>query len=115
MSLDLPNTIDIIEVMENYVARIRPSEDIRDKLDITYKIENQSVILLEIRPMFRYPDMKTESEYAKATYVKNSNKWNVYWMRSNLKWAPYKPCPEVNDLREFVRLVEEDAFHCFKG
>ncbi|MDZ4795798.1 MAG: hypothetical protein SGI83_16075 [Bacteroidota bacterium] len=41
MSLDLLNIVDIIEVMENYVAKIRPPENIREKLDITYKIEKK--------------------------------------------------------------------------
>ena len=45
MSLDLPNIVDIIEVMENYIARIRPPEHLRNKLDLAYNIENQSVII----------------------------------------------------------------------
>ncbi len=107
--------LDIIEVMENYVIKIRPPEKIRHKLDINYKIEGQNVILFEIRPMFKHPELTTESAYAKATYLKNKNKWNIYWMRSNLKWESYDPCPQVGTLREYVELVEEDAMHCFKG
>lgn len=115
MGFELPNIVDIIEVMENYVARIRPPENIREKLDITYKIENQSVILQEVRPMFESPDQKIESGFAKATYVKSSKKWKIYWMRANLKWDAYEPKPEVHTLQEFVKLIDEDSFHCFKG
>lgn len=115
MSLDLSNIVDIIEVMENYIAKIRPPEHIRDKLDIAYKIENQSVILQEIRPDFKNPEKYFESDYAKATYIKSENKWKVYWMRSNLKWNLYSPQPEVDSLKQFVILVEEDSHHCFKG
>ena len=115
MSLDLPNIVDIIEVMENYVESIRPPLEIRDKLDITYKIENQSVILQEVRPIFMVQGKIGEFGYAKATYVKKTNIWKIYWRRANGKWDPYVPAPEVQDLREFVKLVEEDAHHCFKG
>ena len=115
MALELPNIVDIIEIMENYVARIRPAEHLRDKLDFTYEIENQSVILQQVRPSFHNPDEKKKSGFAKATYVKTSKRWKVYWMRANLKWTNYEPMPEVENLRAFVGLVDEDAYHCFKG
>jgi hypothetical protein len=115
MALALSNMVDIIEIMENYVERIRPPEHIRPKLDITYAIENQSVILLELRPSFKNPAMIMKSDYAKATFVKSLNKWKVYWMRGNLKWSLYDPKPTVRNLEAFTRLVEEDKYHCFKG
>lgn len=115
MSLELPSIVDIIEVMENYITKIRPPEHIREQLDLTYKIENQNVLLLEIRPMFQQPGIKRESAYAKAAYVKSTSRWKVYWMRSNLKWTLYEPSPEVLGLKDFLKLVDEDAYHCFKG
>ena len=36
----------IAQLMCGYIARIRPPENIRDKLDIAYKIVGQSVISL---------------------------------------------------------------------
>jgi hypothetical protein len=115
MALNLGNTIDIIELMENYVERIRPPLHMRDKLDISYRIENQSIILLEIRPSFRNPMELKESGYAKATYVKSENNWKVFWMRGNLKWTLYKPKPRVKSLKDFIKFVDEDKYHCFKG
>lgn len=115
MPLDLTNTVDIIELMENYIQRIRPPENIREKLDVNYRIENQSIILFEIRPRFQDPDNKIELDYAKATYVKSTNCWKVYWMRANLKWALYDLKPEVSNLKDFTNLVDEDKYHCFKG
>ena len=115
MSLDLPNIVDIIEVMENYVAKIRPPEHIREQLDISYTIENQAVILQEVHPVFRQPGKKMAYGYAKATYIKNRDKWKLYWMRADLKWYAYDPRPEVKNLKEFLEIVEEDAHHCFHG
>ena len=115
MSLDLLTKVDVIEVMENYVATIRPPEHIRENLDITYIIDNQSVLLQEVRPSVNDPKIKRAYGIAKATFIKSSNKWKVYWMRSNLKWTLYKPKPEVKTLKHFVDLVEQDSYHCFKG
>jgi hypothetical protein len=115
MALDLLNVVDVIEVMENYVASIRPPEHIREQLDISYKIDNQSIILYEVRPVFNSPGEKIERSYAKATYVKSTGKWKVYWMRASGNWNIYDPMPEVASLKDFVSLVEEDARHCFKG
>ena len=41
MSLDVMNSVEIIEIMENYIAKNRPPKEIRDKLDINYRLENQ--------------------------------------------------------------------------
>jgi hypothetical protein len=115
MALAILKTVEIIEVMENYLERIRPPHHIRHKLDIGYKIDNQSIILLEVRPGFQNPEINTESPYAKATYIKSSNQWKIYWMRANSKWELYDMCPIVSELKDFIELVEEDKYHCFKG
>lgn len=115
MAIDLLKTVDIIEVMENHIEKIRPPENIRKQLDIGYKIENQSVILTEIRPVWRNPSEYREYGYAKATYVKSKNCWKIFWMRANLKWYPYDPKPTVKTLKEFLKIADEDKYHCFKG
>lgn len=115
MSLSLFNTIDIIEIMENAMERMRPPEDIRDKLDLGYKIDNQSIILFEIRPKYTDPTIKMEFDFAKATFVKSTNNWRIYWMRGNLKWSQYDPEPASNDLHGFLKIVNEDKHNCFFG
>ena len=35
--------------IEDYVEKIRPKEDLRSKVDISYKIDMQSIIIFEIR------------------------------------------------------------------
>jgi hypothetical protein len=115
MALDVTNAVDIIELMENYVERIRPPHHLRNELDISYRIDNQSIVLFEIRPFFEDPKKIIESEYAKATYVKTNDKWKVYWKRGNLKWSLYAPKPQVKHLRDFINLVETDKYGCFNG
>ena len=115
MSLSIFNTIDIIEIMENAIEKMRPPEDIRDKLDLGYRIDNQSIVLFEIRPKCNDQSIKVELDFAKATFVKSSNKWRIYWMRGNLKWDQYEPEPVTNNLHGFLKIVIEDKYHCFFG
>jgi hypothetical protein len=115
MALDLLNTVDIIALMESYLEKTRPPVHLREQIDINYRIDNQSIILIEVRPRYEEPDDKIELAYAKATFVKSTAKWKIYWMRVNLKWSIYDPEPEVRNLQEFLYLVDEDKFHCFKG
>ncbi len=89
MAIDALQTLDIIEAMENFIARKRPPEHIRPKLDIGYKIEGQSIYILEIRPQWKKPEVILEHPVAKATFVKTKNHWKIYWMRADLKWHPY--------------------------
>jgi len=98
-----------------FVEAHRPPEDIRNQLDIGFRIENQSVLLFEIRPRWDKPEEKMESTFAKATYSKAQRVWKVYWMRADLKWHRYTPTPEVRQLSGFLKLVDEDKHACFWG
>ncbi len=115
MAIDALQTVEVIEAMENFIARRRPREDIRHKVDLSYKIEGQSIIIFEIRPRWDKPEEIMESPVAKTTFVKAKNHWKVFWQRANLKWYSYEPKPVVKSLAEFTKLVEEDKHHCFWG
>jgi hypothetical protein len=115
MAVDVIHIVEVIEVMENFLSRCRPEEDVRDDLDVGYKIEDQSVIIHEIRADWRNPKKKIEPPIAKATYIKKSGSWKVFWMRADQKWHPYKPKAVVDSLSQFVEVVEEDAHNCFWG
>ena len=114
MALDIIKTADIIEAMENFLEKRRPPEEIRDRLDLGYRIENQSIFIFEIRPHWDVPQKKIETPVAKTTYVKSKQQWKAYWMRGNLKWYPYDP-PVFNSLQAFLEEVDTDPKHCFFG
>lgn len=115
MAFDIKKSVDIIETMENYIAKIRPRPEIRNQLDIGYEIQDQSVILHEIRPMWKNPTEFLKSGYAKATFVHDKNIWKIFWQRADLKWHSYTPQPNVGQLSDFLKIVDEDKHHCFKG
>ena len=115
MTFEIIKSVEIIETMENYISGVRPKLEIRNKLDLNYEINDQSVILNEIRPAWNNPKEILTLGYAKATYVKNKNNWKVFWKRADNKWHSYKPRPTVLELKDFLKLVEKDEYGCFKG
>jgi len=116
MELDALDTVDIIEQLENFIDTIRPvDEEIRKKLDFGYNIDNQSIILVQIRPDWKNPQIFHQSPFAKMTYVKASDKWKIYWMRSNGNWDPYEPAPTVKSLKGALEIIRDDKHHAFFG
>lgn len=98
-----------------FLEKHRPPPPIRPQLDLDGRISGQSVELFELRPRWDKPEEKIEAPVAKATYVKASECWKVYWQRADMKWHRYDPVPEVGSLEEFLALVAEDKHACFFG
>ena len=101
--------------LEKFLEKHRPPAHIRHEVDFAYRIENQSVLLFEVRPSFRDPRSKTEIPIAKTTFVKNQKIWKVYWQRADLNWHAYEPTATVKHLEDFLALVAEDKHCCFFG
>lgn len=106
---------DIIEAMEGFLDRHRPPEALRDKVDLSYRIEDQSIIIFETRSLWNKPGEFIETEIAKTTYVERKHHWKIFWKRADLKWHAYEARPTVKTLREFTEVVSEDKHHCFWG
>jgi len=105
----------IQKVIGRYIGENRPAMEIRDEVDLSFRIERQSVLIFEIRPLWENPKEKIEEPIAKATYVKNRSLWKVFWQRADLKWHRYDPDPEVDSIDDFVKIVERDEYACFFG
>ncbi len=99
----------------SFIEKRRPAPHIRTEVDLSFRMEGQSVEIFEIRPVFRQPDKIMEHPIAKATFVQATNKWKVFWMRADLKWHRYGPTPVVSRIEDFVALVDGDQHACFFG
>ncbi len=105
----------IERAVAGFMERRRPPEHIRPELDFGYRVTGQSLELFEVRPRWNKPSEKMEHAIAKATYVKRSETWKVYWQRADLRWHRYEPYPEAKSAEEFLSVVEEDKYACFFG
>lgn len=101
--------------MERFLSKRRPPIEIREQVDLSYKIENQSVIIFEIRPFWDKPDRKIEEMVAKTTFVKKSRSWKIFWQRADLRWHGYEPDREVGSFDDFLDVVDKDEYACFWG
>lgn len=108
-------TAQIETAMEPFMAKRRPPAEIRPRLDLAFRIEDQSVIIYSIRPLWDDPSKTIEEPVGKATFVRNKNHWRVYWMRADLQWHPYPPSPTVAAVEDFLTLVDADEDGCFWG
>lgn len=111
-----PKQLSHIEAaMTDFLTRRRPPEEIRDRLDLSWRVEGQSVVIFSIRPLWNDESRKIEDPAAKATYNRRTNRWKIYWMRADLKWHAYPPHPEALFFEEFLAVVDEDESGCFWG
>lgn len=112
------NELQIKEVEQAgsaFLKEKRPPPEIRNQLDLAYRIDGQSVFVYEIRPRWDNPNVIMEVPVAKTTFVKSRNYWKIFWMRADLKWHAYDPVPYVKTIDAFFKLVDEDELGCFFG
>jgi len=105
------------KALEVFMEKRRPPAHIRPKLDIRYRIYDQSVEIYEVRPNWR-SDINagpTESSCAKTTYLRNRAIWEIYWMRKDMKWHNYEPASPVGTIEKALAIVLDDKHGCFFG
>ena len=100
---------------ESFLAARRPPPEIRSKLDIGWRLEDQSLFIFEIRPVWNNPSEFKEYPFAKASFVKSKGIWKIYWLRQNLKWNSYEPTPQVKSIESVFLTVSSDEHGCFFG
>ncbi len=101
--------------IQDLMSSRRPTQKLRNKLDLNFKIEKHSVEIYSIRPQWNDPSKIIESSVAKATYVRKQKIWKIYWQRADLKWHTYEPNPTVFQIQDFIEIIDKDEFGCFWG
>lgn len=115
MAFTTPELADINSSMTEFMETRRPPVEIRDQVDLDYRIESQSVVIFSTRPVCGDKSRKIEEPAAKATYNRKSKRWKIYWQRADQKWHAYPPHPEAILFDEFLAIVDEDKNCCFWG
>ncbi|WP_139683696.1 DUF3024 domain-containing protein [Vibrio tasmaniensis] len=103
------------KTVEIYLDSRRPPVEIRDQLDLGYRVNGQAIEIFEVRPKWNDPSEKMESPIAKVKYYKSRNEWAIYWMKSDLKWHIYEPTAEVKSLEAFFEVLNADVYGSFWG
>ena len=103
------------KLVAEFIERRRPPPRLRKDVDLTFRINRQSVEIFEIRPHWTGKGNPVEHRIAKATLNEKKRNWMVLWEGANLQWRSYKPHPEVDVIEDFLRIVEKDDHACFFG
>ena len=98
-----------------YIAKHGPPEEIWAEVKMDYRISGQSVEIFELRPLLMDKSKVLEHPIAKATLVKTTGKWKVFWHRADMKWHSYPPDTEVESIDAFLEVIEKDEHACFFG
>lgn len=101
--------------LDAFLARRRPPPSIRNELDVGYRIDKQSIEIVEICPDWHDPGTMHERPFARITYVRSGSYWKLYWMRASLKWHSYEPQATTRHLSEALDAIDRDDYCCFFG
>ena len=115
MAFTEEETKEIETAVSAFIEQVRPPEHVRHQIDIAYRIQGQSVEIIEVRPYWQDASRKIETPIAKTTYVRTQDCWQIFWHRSNKTWNRYDPKAEVKSLEDFFVVVQADELGCFWG
>ncbi|MDD9340349.1 MAG: DUF3024 domain-containing protein [Providencia heimbachae] len=108
------NDIEVAQIkrcMEFFMEKRRPAPFIRDEIDLIYEIQDQSVIIKEIRHVM---GRTIEGSIAKITFNRKQNSWKLFALNQKGEWQGV-----LNDLipsfSEAIKIVEDDVTCCFFG
>jgi hypothetical protein len=107
-----------LKVIKNTVGKMcqrRSPAYLSDQLKTIYKIKNHSVEVYEHRPRWNNPGEWMDEGIAKFLYSRTTKKWNLYWMRQDLKWHLYEPLSESTTIEALVEEVDKDPHGAFWG
>lgn len=99
--------------VKQFIDSIRPPEHIRPELDIVYSINEQTIDIGQLRPVWRGNPGETHIlPNARIKYIRSLDRWKLYWMRKDLKWHLYSTELSLSDALEVMRA---DPNCCFFG
>ena len=104
-----------IEIVEAWLAHKRRRVEIRPLLDYTYRLERNTFILCDIRPLMLKKEGYRTSPFAKIHYLKHSDIYLIYWQRANGRWLSYEAGESASTLTEALAIIDEDVYGCFYG
>jgi hypothetical protein len=93
----------------------RPPEHVRPELDIGHAVNGHTVDLFEIRPDWRDKTTIRQTPVARVKFVRTTKRWQLYWMRSDLKWHAYEPAAVHRTLMSALTVIDIDEYGCFFG
>ncbi|MEY0017589.1 DUF3024 domain-containing protein [Providencia rettgeri] len=108
------NDIEVAQIkrcMEFFMEKRRPAPFIRDEIDLMYEIQDQSVIIKEVRNVM---GRTIERSIAKITFNGTQKGWKLFTLNQKGEWQGLFDdlIPTFSDA---IKIVEEDEACIFFG
>lgn len=98
---------------ELFHGKASPTKTYPDEHDLQYRIEDDSVIIFEVRQL-SWSTGRAEEMLAKITNNRNSNSWSLFWSTENNEWRHYDG-RMIGSFSDAIKIIDEDADHRFFG
>jgi hypothetical protein len=115
MALSVTQVQECLRATGAFIAKRRPAPHIREKLDYRAEIDGSTVTVISVRPRFDNPSQKMDRPIARIRWIGTQKKWQMYWMRADLKWHTYKPATAIKSIGDALEEVHRDPYCCFFG
>ncbi|HDU8609743.1 TPA: DUF3024 domain-containing protein [Morganella morganii] len=113
MAFNDTEVVQIKQCMNYFMEKRRPPKHIRDEHDLQYRIEDDSVIIFEVRQL-SWSTGRAEEMLAKITNNRNSNSWSLFWSTDNNEWRHYDG-RMIGSFSDAIKIIDEDEEHRFFG
>lgn len=100
--------------LSTYCDRKIPRE-IRDELQLTYKLRGNTATLIERRPHFRDRTIWTEVKVAQLRFDPDAKRWSLYCSDRNGRWHFYDDAPPSANLDDLIAELDRDPTCIFWG
>ena len=104
----------VSKILQAYCDARVPLE-VRDQVEVRFRFEGLSVVLVEARPAWNRPGAWAESPVAKFRYYVERQEWALYWRDRNQNWHPYELIPASAVFEELLKEVDSDPTRIFWG
>ena len=98
-----------------FMARRRPPEHIRPRLDLAYEQKGQVFEFFSIYPGLGAKKTLIHNPVARIRFIRTQDIWQLYWKRADMKWHLYEPSHQHTTLASALQTVDEDKYCCFWG
>jgi hypothetical protein len=99
--------------LENFCKSVPAA--IQSELSYEYRVEGNTVMLLERRPRFDNPRESTELEIAKFVYRPRIGGWSLRWSDRNGRWHRYEGFENHPRFSDVLAEVRADPTGIFFG
>lgn len=114
MTLSTTERVSLEAILAHYCEKRVPSH-VRDKVQMSFRIEGNIVTLFEKRVYFQDHSRWIEHPVARFRYVKVRNKWELYWLDRNSRWHLYDNVRPNRSIEPLLAEVDKDPTGIFWG